>query len=259
RWGMCRVAAYQLHPGAADGGVVLLWCSRVPGGAADAVADQRDGGWHAGVPYGQPGQVDVLAVAGALAGGPHLGHQRPEAVGVFAGCRLGCGHHTTSVSACRPTRSPVSVVSGRPASAWRSSSAMARWMVSAAAWPAGVSWIEIARRSLVCAPRTRWPRRSSRSSTLVSVLGRVPVAAPRSVAVRGRPSTRLASTLISDAVRCSSARRTARVCRVAWVARCRASSGDHPSGGTSGSTKGYYTISYYRSASATGVVGVPRR
>lgn len=95
------------------------------------------------------------------------------------------------------------------------------------------------------APRVMWPRRSRRSRTLVSVVGRVPTAAPSSDTVRPRPSARLASALISEAVRSRSTSSAASTCRVAWVTRCRASRADHSDDTDSDFTISNYAISYY--------------
>ncbi len=89
------------------------------------------------------------------------------------------------------------------------------------------------------------PRRSRRSSRLVSVLGGLPAAAASSDTVRLRPSARLASALISEALRSRPVSCAVSACKVAWVARCSASRADQPDGTDSEFTISYYTTSCY--------------
>ena len=79
--------------------------------------------------------------------------------------------------------------------------------------------------------------------TLVSVVGREPIADPSWETVRARPSARLASALISDVLRSRSTSEVARCCNVAWVARCRESSADCTGGTDSDITIPDSTIS----------------
>src|SRR5580700_11369913 len=232
------MVAYQFDPGAADGGVVLLRGACVAGDALDAVADQADGCSRAATADGQPGQVHVLAVSEPLGGGHHLPHQLREWRGLpgravvawrmtakplgrggrllgqpVQMCCVGgvrvvvvCGHDPSLMSASRTAWKPPTVSAGRPPRARFSRSVRVRVMTAAASRLESVSSIRTERRSPARVPRVMWPRRSSRSSTLVSVVGRVPTEAPSWETVRPCPSARLAMALISEAVRSRSTR-----------------------------------------------------
>src|SRR5215475_12221741 len=233
-----HVVPDQFYPGPADGRVVLLRRSRVAGGALDPVADQADGLRNAAAPHGQPRQMDVFTVAEPRRARHHLGHQRVE-----RSCAA-LAHRDTSVRACSAVRRAAIVSAGRGPSACCSMPVMACRIVAAAWRPEAVSSTSTPRRSPSRRLRVMRPRRSSRSRTLVSVVGRVPAARPSSDTLRPRPSARLAKALISEPVRPRSASSAVSTCKVAWVARCNASSADHP--GAILVTISDYTISDYR-------------
>lgn len=142
--GLGRVVPDQLHPGTADGRVVLLRRTRVAGGPPDAVADQGDRRGYAAAAHGQPGQVDVLPVAEPFGGRHHFGHQRVKG---------GLGHQVTSVMARSAARSPATASADRSPSARRSRSVMDCRILVAASCPESVSSTSTARRSPGRVPR----------------------------------------------------------------------------------------------------------
>src|SRR5215469_10646654 len=229
-----HVVRDDLDPGAGDRGVELLRGALVGGEMPDPA------GHHLGGP-GRPvpadrdiGQVDVLAMAELTAQGNDLrqdrgefrGHRRGVARGavrvVRPGVRVIRGHGDTSVSAPMSAWKPATSASVTAASACRSTSRTAAATACAAASPLGVSEMRNERRSAGSTSRTTYPRRASRSSALVSVVGLVAVAVASAPTVRRPPPARLASRLMSGGARSSSASRAPSACRVAWVARCRA-------------------------------------
>src|SRR5215475_12971423 len=227
-----HVVADDLRPGPGDRGVELLRGALVRREVPEPAGNHL-GGPASPVPlHREVGEMDVLAVAERAARRDDLRQGRGQfrrqgaIVQVMWAVRvvraIG-GHPDTSVSASirawKPARCAVVTV----ASAGRSRSAIAAAACSATARPAGVSEIRNERRSAWSSSRLMYPCLVSRSSRLVSVLGLVAVAVASAPTVRPAPSARMASTSMSAAGRFRSASAVVRACKVAWVARCRAS------------------------------------
>ena len=190
-----RHGGRQFDPGPADGGVVLLRRARVPGGALDAGADQADR--CGGADRRTASQVrctcwrwpnrSAVAITSPIRSVEARRARcrrasRPCRCAALAGVKrvvVVCGHDPSLISASRTAWKPRTLPSaGRSPRARCSRSVRVRVMTAAASRArsrsvrSGRSGGRQAR-----VPRVMWPRRSSRSSTLVRVVGGVPTAA----------------------------------------------------------------------------------